>query len=106
MFYGTGGFAYGGGSAHANFFDFNNSFGWGGSTSPSRAGWTLGAGVEYAITNNIILGAEYLYYDLGSHTNDACGDRPFEHATSAGRIRQREADIDGSIVRARLSYKF
>ena len=29
-------------------------------------GWTAGAGAEYAITNNIRLKADWLYYDLGS----------------------------------------
>ena len=36
------------------------------STSASRVGWTAGAGVEYAFTYNWILGAEWLYYNLGS----------------------------------------
>jgi outer membrane immunogenic protein len=30
-------------------------------------GWTVGAGIEYAIANNISVKAEYLYYDLGDH---------------------------------------
>ena len=34
--------------------------------SSTRVGWTLGAGAEYAITNNITLKGEYLYYNLGS----------------------------------------
>jgi outer membrane immunogenic protein len=31
----------------------------------TRAGWTVGAGVEYAFTDNILLGLEYNYTDLG-----------------------------------------
>ncbi len=34
-------------------------------------GWTLGGGVEYAITNNWTLKAEYLYVDLGNANNIA-----------------------------------
>jgi opacity protein-like surface antigen len=34
----------------------------------SRVGWIAGGGVEYAWTNNWTLGAEYLYYNLGSRT--------------------------------------
>ena len=36
----------------------------------TRAGWTAGAGVEFAVTNNISAKVEYLHYDLGSFT---CG---------------------------------
>ena len=43
---------------------------WSGSPSSTRVGWTIGAGVEYALTNNVTIGAEYLYADLGStHIN-------------------------------------
>lgn len=35
------------------------------STSTTNWGWTLGAGVEYAMTNNWTLKVEYLYVDLG-----------------------------------------
>lgn len=32
-------------------------------------GWTAGAGAEYAVTRNIRLKADWLYYDLGSETH-------------------------------------
>lgn len=35
------------------------------STSTTRAGWTVGAGVEYAIDNNWSVRAEYRYTDYG-----------------------------------------
>ena len=31
-------------------------------------GWTIGGGYQYAITNNVALGAEYRYFDLGRET--------------------------------------
>jgi outer membrane immunogenic protein len=31
-----------------------------------NAGWTVGAGIEYGVTNNVSNKAEYLYVDLGS----------------------------------------
>jgi outer membrane immunogenic protein len=37
-----------------------------GSVSGTHIGWTAGAGVEYAITNNLTFKVEYLYTDLGS----------------------------------------
>ena len=33
-----------------------------------RVGWTLGAGVDYAVTDNFILGADYSYADYGRKT--------------------------------------
>lgn len=58
-------------------------------------GWTIGAGAEYAVTDNVILRAEYLYTDLGTknyHANNVPGG------------------IDGKVnfgtVRAGVSFKF
>jgi outer membrane immunogenic protein len=38
----------------------------GASTSSTRVGWTVGAGVEYAINTNWSFKAEYLYLDFGN----------------------------------------
>jgi outer membrane immunogenic protein len=38
------------------------------SASKTSAGWTIGAGFEYGLTQNISAKAEYLYFDLGSDT--------------------------------------
>ncbi len=40
-----------------------------GSNSFSRLGWMVGAGVEYAITNNLTLKAEYNYINFGSQSD-------------------------------------
>jgi outer membrane immunogenic protein len=37
-----------------------------GGLSDVRLGWTAGAGLEYALTQNLSVKAEYLYVDLGS----------------------------------------
>lgn len=42
-----------------NPFSFNNNF----------LGFTIGAGIDYSVTNNIILRAEYRYTDYGSKSN-------------------------------------
>jgi outer membrane immunogenic protein len=52
LFYGTGGVAFG---------DVKN-----GGASSTRTGWTLGAGVEAALTNNMTARVEYRYTDLGT----------------------------------------
>jgi outer membrane immunogenic protein len=106
MIYGTGGVAYGGGSANASFFNFNDRFGWAGSTSPTRVGWTVGGGLEYAFTNNWIIGAEYLYYNLGSHTTTLVGTGLLNTAFVPGSFVSVKQTFEGSIVRGRISYKF
>jgi outer membrane immunogenic protein len=40
-----------------------------GRTRERHHGWTLGAGVEYAVTDNIILGLEYNFIDIGQETH-------------------------------------
>ncbi|GLQ78500.1 porin [Mesorhizobium huakuii] len=57
MIYGTGGLAYG----HFETAINNGSL----SGSKTKAGWTLGAGAEYAINTNWTIKSEYLYTDLG-----------------------------------------
>lgn len=69
-------------------------------TSDWHSGWTVGAGVEYALTNHIIIGAEYNYIGLGSqnHTTPAPG----------GGVGFFNAKVDATVqqVLFRVSYKF
>jgi outer membrane immunogenic protein len=107
LIYGTGGVAYGGASGNLNIFDANNGWFWSsGNRSNTRTGWAAGGGVEYAFTNNIILGAEYLFYDLGSR-NFALVPSPAATAFFGTPVfSQTKINFDASVVRARLSYKF
>ena len=59
----------------------------------SRNGFIAGLGAEYALTNNVIVGLEYLHTDFGSkdHTYD---------------VLYPANDLKTDVVRARLSYKF
>jgi outer membrane immunogenic protein len=106
LIYGTGGVAYGGGSANASFFDAQNGFFWGGSINKSRVGWTVGGGVEYALTYNWIIGAEYLYFNLGSHTTTLVGTGLLNPSIPAGSFVSVKQTFEGSVARARISYKF
>src|SRR5271157_4883312 len=107
MFYGTGGVAYGGGSAHLNVFDNANGWFWSsGSNSATRTGWTVGGGVEYAFTNNIIFGAEYLYYNLGSRTLTVTPNLAASTFFGPTVFSSTKVDFNASVIRARLSYKF
>jgi outer membrane immunogenic protein len=62
VFYGTGGAALGGVTANASGAGLTAS------DTQTRFGWTAGAGIEYAFTNNISAKVEYLYVDLGTQT--------------------------------------
>ena len=105
MFYGTGGIAYGGGSGHVSIFDNTSGLFWQGQPSSSRVGWTLGAGVEYAITNNVTIKGEYLYYNLGS-SNFNVGGNSTVLADFPGTFVNAKYTYDGSIFRAGVNYKF
>ena len=58
-------------------------------------GWTLGGGVEYAITNNFTAKVEGLYVDLDTKDNYNLG----------GRVNVNR-DAEFGVLRAGLNYKF
>ena len=74
------------------------------STSKTKVGWVLGAGIDYALTNNWILSAEYLHIDLGSM-------RVSSLATTGGGFTRSatfnySTKLTSDIVRAGIAYKF
>jgi outer membrane immunogenic protein len=106
MLYGTGGFAYGGASGFVNIFDNMNGLFLHGAPSSTRVGWTIGAGAEYAITNNITIKGEYLYYNLGS-SNFTVANTGVGNIFAPGTVFARaKFNYDGSILRAGVNYKF
>jgi outer membrane immunogenic protein len=85
LIYATGGLAYGRVKTNvANIISFGGS----------NTGWTAGAGIEYALTQNWSLKTEYLYVDLGSKSS------LLFPGLSVG-VKNRE-----HIVRAGLNYRF
>jgi outer membrane immunogenic protein len=85
MPYVTGGLAFGGVKANTA----------GGSVSETRAGWTVGGGVEAAIAGPLTAKIEYLYADLGKMN---CGAPT---CTAGGDVK-----FNANIVRAGLNYRF
>src|SRR4051794_37814165 len=81
MPYVTGGLAVG---------DINNTITGIGSANETKAGWTVGGGLEYAISGPWSVKAEYLYVDLGR----------------GGAIGGSDAKFKTNIVRAGLNYRF
>ncbi len=71
----------------------------------ARVGWTIGAGVEYAVTNNVTIGGEYLYADLGS-THITTSPNSFASAIFPNVYATAKFDYNASIFRALVNYKF
>jgi outer membrane immunogenic protein len=65
LFYVTGGFALADIKLTSNYSDDLGNVG-SASTSSTRAGWTVGGGIGYAISPSWSVKAEYLYADFGS----------------------------------------
>ncbi|MCX5493240.1 porin family protein [Kaistia dalseonensis] len=83
MAYGTGGIAFAGGKVETAAGDDSNA----------HVGWTVGAGVEAAVTNNITARLEYQYADYGKETYNI-------GATST------PVDFNTNVIRAGVGYKF
>lgn len=70
LLYATGGVAIGDvrySNTYVGFSPLGSGFEFEAATaSQTRVGWTAGAGIDYAITPNWIVSAEYLHVDLGS----------------------------------------
>jgi outer membrane immunogenic protein len=88
MPYITGGVAFG--DVQANLTGL-------GQTSDTNAGWTIGAGLEFAVVGPWTAKVEYLYVDLG---DIGCGPASCGGATPTG------VDFTTNIVRVGLNYRF
>lgn len=91
LIYGTGGVAF----AHGELTNSGNYFGslYDTDDSNTHVGWTIGAGVEYAFTQNWIGRAEVRYTDFGKETYDVA-------------IPAIDSGWDQTTVTLGLSYKF
>ncbi|MCA3560908.1 MAG: porin family protein [Aestuariivirga sp.] len=112
LIYGTGGLAWGHMKIKQSLEASNNdgeSLSWSGEEDGYRAGWTLGGGIEYG-AGRWLLGAEYLYVNLGSYNWGDSGDVFLADETlndDFNNVRQKgNADYAFSVVRATLKYRF
>lgn len=118
LFYMTGGLAIGDNrfSHHINFLHvpcegecfpalpFTTTAGGANAASKSKtvASWTLGGGVEYAVSSKLSLRAEYLYVDLG---RNSAASTFIDPASNAWNITHHERK-NLNIVRVGLNYFF
>ncbi len=92
LVYVTGGLAYGDVSYQADFLNQGGALQFAGRSSDLEIGYALGAGVEYAFTNNLTARVEYRYTNFEEGIS-------FE-GTSA------DVDLDQHAIRAGVSFKF
>jgi outer membrane immunogenic protein len=90
LVYATGGVAFGGMDVDATNGAVTTS------DDNTHVGWTVGAGVEVAVTNNVTARVEYRYTDLG--------DKNYTFAAPVGTVNLDAQDIHA--VRVGVSYKF
>lgn len=108
LVFGTGGLAYGEVKTSERFFNnrtpagAGGALGFSGSSSDTKFGYTVGGGVEYAVSDNISVKGEYLYYDLGD-TKSRVSSTPAAPAPGSYTAKYQN---DGHIVRAGINYKF
>jgi outer membrane immunogenic protein len=67
-----------------------------GKDDATHAGWTVGAGIEHAMTKHLQVRVEYLYDDYGSSDYEITGLLPY----------RAKVDLTANTIRACLSYHF
>jgi outer membrane immunogenic protein len=65
-------------------------------------GYTVGGGIDYAITNNVFLGVEYRYFDIGKETYNLGAFTP---AGGAAQTVSNTVNLKASELTARLNIK-
>lgn len=105
--YGTGGMAYGGALSSAASFarraggaSITNATA---TFADSLIGWTAGGGVEWAVTPNWSVKAEYLHYDLGAVAANAVAVQPngfYQYAIST------KTAFNGNLLHAGINRHF
>jgi outer membrane immunogenic protein len=106
LFFATGGLAFGGvkASSGASAFDGSNTDLYAGSGSATKFGFAVGGGLEYALTANVTLKGEYLYYDLGSANYAVAAANAV--AQGEGLFISAHQRVDGDLVRLGLNLKY
>lgn len=104
MIYGTGGFAFGHATVSHSLFStgFAGTFNATATTSNTKTGWVIGAGIESMIMPNWTVRLEYLHYDLGTVSSVA----PILNPGPTGTTTQANFRVNGDLARVGLIYKF
>jgi outer membrane immunogenic protein len=108
LIFATGGLAFGGVSTSAHVvMNSTPANVWNGSNDDMRTGYALGGGAEYALTRNITVKGEYLYYNIGSRNTKATGDSAVQANPALNALfYDNKTTSSGSIIRIGVNYKF
>jgi outer membrane immunogenic protein len=97
LVYATGGLIYGQESV-SDLLAFPAAVTYPASATSTRAGWTLGGGLQFAFTQNLAAKIEGLYYDMGSQTISYT-------SPTLGYTSSTSFNYKGAIIRAGLNWK-
>jgi outer membrane immunogenic protein len=108
LVFATAGVAYGGARASTNVVvpgscPGGNAFCSSGSGSKTLVGWTVGGGLESMIAANWNAKIEYLYFDLGSISDQIISPNV---GAFTNPLLMANSKFNGSIVRVGINYKF
>jgi len=116
LLYATGGVAFGGFSTGYTFTGNNNAIATlnGGNTftftngfSTTRTGWTLGGGIDYAVTDAWSVFGEYRYTHFGTISNPGIAAAVFSTVTElSGAFLNATRSLNQNQVQVGFSYKF
>jgi outer membrane immunogenic protein len=111
LLYVTGGLAYGHVQTDVSFSENISLSPTSGATSAAdsatRAGWTVGGGMEWMLASHWSVKGEYLYYDLGNVTlNSTLNTFDNLHILGNAIGIQSVARYHGNIARIGVNYKF
>jgi outer membrane immunogenic protein len=100
LIYATGGVAFGGFNTNLSLSAPNVPFFTSASLSNTRTGWTVGGGIQYAVTNNWSIRAEYRYTNFGSINDGQFTGGP------AGFFLNGNRQINQNQVQVGFDYRF
>jgi outer membrane immunogenic protein len=86
----------------------------GASWSDLRTGWTVGGGLDYALTQKMTIGVSYNYVNLGSKdflssttlTDQGSGSAPYTPNTYEAIAAHSQKDLNLQIVKVSVDYHF
>jgi outer membrane immunogenic protein len=102
LLYATGGLAYGRVKTSGSWVAPATSFSYAGSDDATKIGWAVGAGLDYGLTRNWTIGAEYLYIDLGNSSHTMTTTNGFAQLTTFTVTNH----VASQIARLTANYKF
>lgn len=99
LLYGTAGLGYGKANVDIDYCAASKACIGVASARESLWGWVAGAGLDWKIANNIVIGAEYLHFDFGSQSyNFTLASFPI--------VLGARADTTVDVVKAKLGFRF